>query len=54
MPTYQYRCRDCGETFDQVERMSEHHADGHRCPRCGGENVAQLLSPFVAKTAKKS
>jgi putative FmdB family regulatory protein len=54
MPTYEYRCRDCHETFTRVEHISEHGSSPPRCPKCGGERVEQVLSPFFAKTSKKS
>lgn len=34
MPTYHYRCSDCGHEFDQFQKFSE---DPLRdCPSCGG------------------
>jgi len=55
MPVYEYRCVDCGECFDCVERMSEHTDEQQRrCPKCGGANVEQQFTPFYAKTSKKS
>ena len=32
MPTYAYRCRKCGLTFDRVQKISD--PSGARCPRC--------------------
>ena len=26
MPTYQYRCRECGKSFERTETMTEHEA----------------------------
>jgi putative FmdB family regulatory protein len=54
MPTYEYRCQDCGETFERVEHISEHQSDHPRCPKCGSEKVAQIPASFHAKTSKKS
>lgn len=48
MPTYVYKCRDCGSRFDAMRRMSE-RADAPRCPQCDSEHTELALSaPFVA------
>jgi putative FmdB family regulatory protein len=54
MPTYVYRCEKCNETFEQVETMSEHSASKPQCPKCGGDKIARVPAPFIAKTTKKS
>jgi putative FmdB family regulatory protein len=54
MPTYSYRCQDCGATFERVETITEHRTDKPRCPKCDGEKVVQVPTPFVAMTGKKS
>ena len=33
MPTYEYRCRDCGREFEVFQRMSD--KPGAPCPDCG-------------------
>lgn len=40
MPIYEYRCDDCGSTFEALVR-------GNRtvtCPQCGGSALSKLLS----------
>jgi putative FmdB family regulatory protein len=54
MPTYAYRCAQCGETFEKVETISEHGATKPQCPKCGSDNVASVPTTFVAVTGKKS
>jgi putative FmdB family regulatory protein len=54
MPTYSYRCEACGETFERIETIAEHGTDKPRCPKCDGEKVVQVPTPFVAMTGKKS
>jgi putative FmdB family regulatory protein len=54
MPTYQYRCTKCEEQFERQENVKEHETHPVRCPKCGSEQVTQLLSAFYAKTSKKS
>ena len=34
MPTYQYRCRECGKSFERTETITEHEAAKARCPKC--------------------
>ena len=43
MPLYEYRCPDCGQTFDKIVRFSE--ADQiPTCPNCGEVNSQKLIS----------
>jgi putative FmdB family regulatory protein len=41
MPTYEYKCRDCGEKFDEVQKITEPPLN--KCPFCGG-GVDRLIS----------
>ena len=54
MPTYAYRCEQCGKTFEQVETISEHGATRPPCPKCGSDKIASVPTAFVAMTGKKS
>jgi putative FmdB family regulatory protein len=54
MPTYKYRCRKCNNTFELIEHISEHASARHRCPKCGSDGVVTVVSPFFARTARKS
>lgn len=42
MPTYEFRCRQCGETFTQVRPMSA-SADPAVCPK-GHADTTKLLN----------
>ncbi len=42
MPTYVYRCRNCQETIEVVQRFSDDPLQ--RCPHCGG-SLSRLLFP---------
>lgn len=35
MPTYVYRCRECGHQFEHFEKMSS-KGRSRKCPVCGG------------------
>ena len=42
MPLYEYSCRNCGETFEVIQKFSDPPLTKHEA--CGGE-VERLLSP---------
>ncbi|MGH9718587.1 MAG: FmdB family zinc ribbon protein [Bryobacteraceae bacterium] len=46
MPLYEYRCRECGKTFEMLRRMPD--ADREvECPECQCEEVERLHSTFA-------
>jgi len=60
MPTYEYRCMDCGEIWERTEHIAEHEevavhtiAPPH-CPHCDSPRVEPAFSAFFAKTTRKS
>jgi putative FmdB family regulatory protein len=46
MPTYEYRCRDCGHTFDIVQKMSDDPLT--HCPKCGGDLRKVFAPPAIS------
>ncbi|MFN0302089.1 MAG: FmdB family zinc ribbon protein [Burkholderiales bacterium] len=54
MPTYEYRCRTCGEVFEVQQSLAEKAKLVPPCPQCKGAEVEQRFTTFYAKTAKKS
>ena len=36
---YEYRCNDCGETFEQRKSILPHDTAKPKCPKCGSEKV---------------
>jgi putative FmdB family regulatory protein len=56
MPTYDFECDKCGNTFTIIITMREYEKekDRFRCPKCKSKKVRQLFSPFVAKTSHKA
>ena len=54
MPTYQYRCNDCGEKFERSETISQHEASKAKCVKCGSKKVSQVPGNVFVVTSKKS
>ena len=54
MPTYAYRCEKCHRRFSVVEPISAHSGRTPACPKCKSRATRQVLTPFYAKTIKKS
>ena len=41
MPTYQYQCKKCGHTFEELQSISEPPL--LRCPNCHTDNLARVV-----------
>jgi len=54
MPIYEYRCTKCETRFSQHEEIEQHGRTAPACPQCASRAVEQVLSPFFAKTVRKS
>jgi putative FmdB family regulatory protein len=54
MPTYEYRCTKCRKHFSEQQGIEEHGRKRPACPKCKSRAVEQVLSPFFAKTVRKS
>jgi len=54
MPTYEYRCEECGHEFVTVLTISEHDKGKPQCPKCKSEHVQQAVSGVFVKTSRKS
>ncbi|BAL25652.1 FmdB family zinc ribbon protein [Azoarcus sp. KH32C] len=54
MPTYEYRCKDCGHVFDLVEHVAEHAESHPVCPQCQSRQIEPVPMPAFLKTSKKS
>jgi putative FmdB family regulatory protein len=48
MPLYEYQCRECGNRFEAMRRMSE-RTNAPACARCGSvaTTLAMSASAFV-------
>jgi putative FmdB family regulatory protein len=54
MPHYEYHCEKCETSFEMTLTLREHEQEPIKCPKCGSEEVHQLVSAFTAVTSKKS
>ena len=45
MPIYEFKCQECGQTFEFLCLQSD-DKDIISCPSCGGKKVDKLLSTF--------
>ncbi len=54
MPTYDYQCEKCGKQFTLTQSMAEHDKKQTVCPECKSDKIIQLITPFIAKTSRKS
>lgn len=54
MPTYEYKCLDCGKESELNLSLSEHELGKVTCPGCKSARMEQLISAISAKTSRKS
>lgn len=52
MPFYEYRCEDCGETFEHFARNTSDEATS--CRICGKKRIKKLFSTFGFKSGSAS
>lgn len=45
MPIYEYKCRICGEKFEEF--VFSHNEDKIVCPNCGSDDTGRLISSFA-------
>ena len=51
MPTYDYKCKECGITFEYFQKMTDKHIKN--CIECGGE-VKRLIGSGMTPIFKGS
>jgi putative FmdB family regulatory protein len=54
MPIYEYRCLECGESFEKLVRSMSNPVSKIECPQCGGRKVEKLISHFGVQTSDSS
>lgn len=49
MPIYEYRCQDCNNTFEEIQKITA--APEATCPKCGSKSTHRLISDtsFILK-----
>ena len=53
MPLYEYRCRQCEESFEILQRIGA-GAEGLVCPKCGASKLSKQVSTFAASSSGAS
>jgi|TARA_B100000424_G_scaffold67103_1_gene49639 putative FmdB family regulatory protein len=49
MPTYDYRCDNCGYTFEEVVPISQRKVPEGRCMKCNNGDIRQVVAaPYFA------
>ncbi|MFC1978978.1 zinc ribbon domain-containing protein [Chloroflexota bacterium] len=43
MPTYEYKCKNCGEKFDEVKKIEECETNS-TCPKCKSQNTQRVFN----------
>lgn len=44
MPTYEYRCSECGKRVSIFQRYEDYGKELVQCPNCGSENIERLIT----------
>ncbi len=50
MPIYEYKCRGCGEAFEDYRPISATDEDV-TCPKCGRKDPERVYSPFLSQNS---
>lgn len=53
MPTYDFRCKDCGREFELTSSIAEREAKAV-CPGCGSQAVETVFRTFSIGGVRKS
>jgi len=51
MPTYEFKCENCGHQFSEFTSVKER--DNVKCPKCGSKNIKQIYGGFLHKIVEK-
>jgi len=47
MPLFEFRCRACGRTFEEILTLAELEAEPPACPACGAPDARREFSTFA-------
>jgi len=50
MPIYEFKCKKCGNIFEQLV-FSSNRKDKVICPSCGKEDILRIFSSFSSKSS---
>ncbi|MFC1951061.1 zinc ribbon domain-containing protein [Chloroflexota bacterium] len=42
MPKYEYKCKDCGERFEEEKKIEEYDSKS-ACPKCESQNTQRIF-----------
>ncbi len=48
MPIYEFTCRDCGEDFEMIRKVTD--GENPACPVCRSHNTKKKMSGFIARS----
>ena len=54
MPTYEFYCEECKNSFSIILSLSEYENENYSCPKCKKKKLKQQITSFQTVTAKKS
>lgn len=54
MPTYEFVCDKCGQSFAVILSLADYEKKKYKCPECGSKKITQQITTFQAVTSKKS
>jgi putative FmdB family regulatory protein len=54
MPTYEFYCEECKESFTLILSLSEYEDEKYSYPKCKNKKIKQQISSFQTVTSKKS
>jgi putative FmdB family regulatory protein len=57
MPTYEFHCRACGESFELTMHVDEYdrvRGRGLECPKCKSREIEPEIAPFEVQTPSKT
>ncbi len=52
MPLYEYTCRECGHSFEVLQRIGE-DGEALSCPQCQAPRPEKQLSTFASQSSGK-
>jgi len=48
MPMYEYRCRECGELYEEIVKLNTQDSEVE-CPACGAHQSERKQSTFAVR-----